>query len=225
MLRTLKFPLIWLLSVILVTTTGSVVALSQTNVENIYSILSRSTEIEKKSGYTIKEIVNDYALRHTAPSVDFQSINFPSGSAVIPESERWKVEPLAEVIHKFIHTNSSERFLIEGHTDTVGKFDENLKLSLARADAVTTLLTHDHLVPAFAITPVGFGYTDLAINTKGPNPRNRRVTLRRITDLMVPFELKQSTTPQNELSLTDTPEQKSQNTYQSKTKDNSQLDL
>ena len=220
MQRIFRLPIVVLISVFFVIIVGSLVANSQSNVENIYTLLSRPTNIDSTRGYSIKEIVNDYALRHMAPSVDLQTINFPSGSAVIPVSEHWKVEPLAEVIHKFVRTNPKERFLIEGHTDTVGEFEENLHLSLARADAVTTLLTHNHLVPPFALTPVGFGYTDLAVNTKGPNPRNRRVTLRRITDLVFPIQQNQPdsnedgtgnvTFPKEEPDGTDaTPENKS----------------
>ena len=217
--------IIWFLTICFTIVSGTLSVNSQTNVENIYTLLSRPTYIESANGFTIKEIVNDYALRHMAPSVDFQSINFPSGSAVIPITERWKVEPLAEVIHQFVRTNPKERFIIEGHTDTVGNFEENLHLSLARADAVSTLLTHDHLVPTFAITPVGFGYTDLAVNTKGPNPRNRRVTLRRITDLVFPIQSNQTDSPVEESVSPSQPKVKPGESGQAEQRNKSILDL
>ena len=200
--------LIWLSTLFIATNTLNLVANSQTNTNEIYRILSQPTIVDSQSGYSVNDIVNDYGLRHLAPSVDFQSIKFPTGSAVIPFSERWKVEPLADVIHQFVRANPKERFLIEGHTDTVGRFEDNLHLSLARADAVTSILTHDYLVPTFAVTPVGFGYTDLAANTSGPDPRNRRVTLRRVTDLMFPENQNNTNTLQQE-NPSQTPQQES----------------
>ncbi len=223
--KPLKLRVIWFLTIFFTVVSGNLNVNSQTKVENIYTLLSRPTYIESTRGFTIKEIVNDYALRHMAPSVDLQFINFPSGSAVIPEKERWKVEPLAEVIHQFVRTNPKERFIIEGHTDTVGNFEENLQLSLARADSVSTLLTHDHLVPTFAITPVGFGYTDLAFNTKGPDPRNRRVTLRRITDLVFPIQTNQTDTSIDELNSPPQPKVKPEDRDEPERGNKSLLDL
>ena len=194
---TLNNFLIWLSCLFIATTTLTLVANSQTNVDDLYGVLSRPTYLDTRHGYSINEIIHNHDLRHLAPSVDFQTINFRSGSAIIPITERWKVQPLADVIHQFVRANPQERFLIEGHTDAIGRFDDNLHLSELRADSVTAILTYDFLVPDFAIFSVGFGSDDLVVNTREPDPRNRRVTLRRITDLMHPIQQDYSRTPKH----------------------------
>ena len=197
MVTQLKFSIISLITGLFATVLISLVATAQTNVDDLYGVLSRPIYLDTRQGYTIDEIIHDHELRHLAPSVDFQTINFRSGSAIIPINERWKVQPLADVIHRFVRANPQERFLIEGHTDAVGNFNDNLHLSELRADAVTALLTYDFLVPDFAVVSVGFGFDDLIVNTQGSNPRNRRVTLRRITDLIYPIQRQSTRTPKH----------------------------
>lgn len=136
--------------------------------------------------YSMDEVIQNRALRHSAPSFDVRTINFAFGSAVIPLSERWKVEPLARVIHRFVRRNPGERFLLEGHTDAVGTRFANRELSQARADALKATLMHYFRVPPFAITAVGYGSSDPIVNVPGPEVRNRRVTLRRVTGLVNP---------------------------------------
>ena len=194
---TLNAFLTCLSTLFLTITTLTLVANAQSNVDDLYGVLSRPTYLDTQYGYSIDEIIHNHDLRHLAPSINFQAINFRSGSAIIPITERWKVQPLADVIHQFIRANPQERFLIEGHTDAVGRFDDNLHLSQLRADAVTALLTHDFIVPDFAIISVGFGSDDLAVNSRGSDPRNRRVTLRRITDLIHPILQSSTRTPKH----------------------------
>ncbi len=197
MVTKLKIPIITLTITLFTTMLTSLVATAQTNVDDLYGVLSRPTYLDSYRGYSIHEIIQNHGLRHLAPSVDFQTINFQTGSAIIPINERWKVQPLADVIHRFIRANPQERFLIEGHTDAVGNISDNLHLSELRADSVTALLTFDFLVPKFAVIPVGFGFDDLVVNTQGPDSRNRRVTLRRITDLIHPIQRQSTRTPKH----------------------------
>jgi outer membrane protein OmpA-like peptidoglycan-associated protein len=70
--------------------------------------------------------------------------------------------------------------VIEGHTDSVGKDDYNLKLSQARADAVRKYLL-DKGVAAARLESRGFGETQpVADNTTAEGrAQNRRVVLRR----------------------------------------------
>ncbi|MEP3275376.1 MAG: OmpA family protein [Stappiaceae bacterium] len=157
----------------------------------IYRSLQRPPNAVTPDGYgvySMDEVIQDRSLRHSAPSFDVRTINFAFGSAVIPLSERWKVEPLARVIHRFVRRNPGERFLLEGHTDSVGTPFANRELSQARADSLKATLMHYFRVPPFAVTAVGYGASEPVVNVSGPEVKNRRVTLRRVTGLVTPGE-------------------------------------
>ena len=122
-----KLLFITLTTILLASVSLTIVATAQSNVNDLYGVLSRPTYLDSQNGYTIDEIIHNHELRHRAPSVDFQTINFRTGLATIPINERWKVQPLADVIHNFVRNNPQERFLVEGHTDAVGTLQANLK--------------------------------------------------------------------------------------------------
>lgn len=69
------------------------------------------------------------------------------------------------------------RFVVEGHTDSDGDEDYNLKLSQRRAKAVVELLTERYGVPAAMLEAVGKGeYEPVASNeTDEGKQQNRRV--------------------------------------------------
>ncbi len=123
------------------------------------------------------------SLRHIAPSIDIQSINFAFGSARIPAPEHWKVEQIAQALHAILGRNQDEFFLIEGHTDAVGSYQSNMQLSRRRAAALRRILVQYFGVPRYALDTVGYGEEDLLVPTPYADWRNRRVTLRRITDV------------------------------------------
>ena len=75
-------------------------------------------------------------------------------------------------------------FLIEGHTDAVGEDIDNLSLSDRRAEAVAQVLSEEFNVPAENLTTQGYGEQHLKVPTLGPERRNRRVSLIRITPLL-----------------------------------------
>lgn len=81
------------------------------------------------------------------------NIVFETGKDVIkPESE-----PTLKELKAFMDQNANyTRFRIEGHTDNVGKSEDNLKLAQDRALAVVKWLA-DHGVPKERCLAVGFG--------------------------------------------------------------------
>jgi outer membrane protein OmpA-like peptidoglycan-associated protein len=81
------------------------------------------------------------------------NIVFETGQAIIrPESE-----PTLQELKLFMDKNPSyTRIRIEGHTDNVGKSEDNLQLSEARALAVVQWLA-DHGIPRERCLAVGFG--------------------------------------------------------------------
>lgn len=65
-------------------------------------------------------------------------------------------------------------FVVEGHTDTVGSDEANLKLSKRRAETVTQALV-ERGVAAVRLTPAGFGELRPIPGIAGTDGRNRRV--------------------------------------------------
>ena len=123
-------------------------------------------------------------IRIEAPSIDIQTINFEFGSASIPRSEYWKVEEIAIALRRFLRRNRDEFFVIEGHTDAVGSRYSNQILSERRAASLKRVLLRSFGIPSYALETVGFGEDELLVRTPYADWRNRRVTLRRVTDFL-----------------------------------------
>ncbi|NOX98796.1 MAG: OmpA family protein [Verrucomicrobia bacterium] len=79
-----------------------------------------------------------------------------------------------------IQTNPGSRFIIEGHTDTIGGDDANVQLSMRRAGAVRDWLIHTLKIDGANIQAVGYGKTRPLINPNGSaddQALNRRVEI------------------------------------------------
>jgi len=135
---------------------------------------------------SVRELTRRRDLRRAAPSVDIQSINFAFGSARIPRGEIWKIDEIASAMRQLLRRRGRELFLIEGHTDAVGSNEANLQLSQARARSVASELARSG-VRRDALETIGYGEEDLLVPTQRADWRNRRVTLRRVTDLVIGY--------------------------------------
>jgi outer membrane protein OmpA-like peptidoglycan-associated protein len=134
--------------------------------------------------YSLDEIRYSPSVRQLMPSIDLDTINFETGSWEIPPDQAAKLQAIADGLNRAITRNPREVFLIEGHTDAVGSDVDNLSLSDRRAESAAELLTQQFQVPAENLTSQGYGKQFLKIPTDGPERRNRRVTIRRITPLL-----------------------------------------
>jgi outer membrane protein OmpA-like peptidoglycan-associated protein len=134
--------------------------------------------------YSLDEIRYSPNVRQLMPSIDLDTINFETGSWDIPPDQAAKLQVIADGLNRAISRNPREVFLIEGHTDAVGSDIDNLSLSDRRAESAAELLTQQFQVPAENLTSQGYGEQYLKIPTDGPERRNRRVTIRRITPLL-----------------------------------------
>ena len=134
--------------------------------------------------YSLDEIRYSAGVRQRMPSIDLDSINFETGSWEIPPDQAAKLQGIADGLNRAISANPRAVFLIEGHTDAVGSDVDNLSLSDRRAESAAQLLTQQFQVPAENLTSQGYGKQYLKIPTDGPERRNRRVTIRRITPLL-----------------------------------------
>ena len=83
--------------------------------------------------------------------------------------------------------NPDEEFLLEGHTDAVGTRAANQSLSQARAGQLKRDLVRYFGVPGYNLDTVGYGEDYLLVPTQNENWRNRRVTIRRVTDVISPY--------------------------------------
>jgi outer membrane protein OmpA-like peptidoglycan-associated protein len=117
-------------------------------------------------------------------SVNIDTIHFEFGSWDIGADQASRLESVAAVIKEMVMENPREVFLIEGHTDAVGSDIDNISLSDRRAEAVANVLSQQFGVPTENIVTRGYGKQFLLIPTSGPEWRNRRVVVRRITPLL-----------------------------------------
>ncbi|MEW6263102.1 MAG: OmpA family protein [Thermodesulfobacteriota bacterium] len=101
-------------------------------------------------------------------------IFFLSDSAEMTADSKKEFYKIVEAIKARKHTAIS----VIGHTDTTGSDEVNMKLSLARADAVIKIL-QDQGIPQTFITRQYFGKNDLLVPTADqvPEAKNRRVEI------------------------------------------------
>lgn len=91
-----------------------------------------------------------------------------------PESD----PALAEIV-KMLKADANLKVYVVGHTDNVGQFAHNVKLSKDRASSVVTALVSKHGIAAARLTPFGSGpTTPVAANSNEEGrAKNRRVEL------------------------------------------------
>jgi OOP family OmpA-OmpF porin len=88
-------------------------------------------------------------------------------------------EPSLKEIAKMLQSNANMKLYVVGHTDNVGTFDSNVRLSNSRADAVVKELATKYSIAASRLQPFGAGPTaPVASNqTEEGRAKNRRVEL------------------------------------------------
>jgi len=103
------------------------------------------------------------------------SIYFDTGKSNIKENSATALKNIAE----YLNANPDKKFLIVGHTDNTGDFDANIKLSLARAQAVVNELISKYNIKASQVKAYGDGATaPVATNkTEKGKSKNRRVEI------------------------------------------------
>ena len=80
--------------------------------------------------------------------------------------------------------NPREVFLVEGHTDAVGKASMNLALSDRRAESLALALSEYFDVPPENMVVQGYGERYLKVPTVDNERANRRAAVRIITPLL-----------------------------------------
>ncbi len=88
-------------------------------------------------------------------------------------------EEALTTIAGFLQDNHSQRYLVVGHTDSMGGYDMNLRLSQARAEAVVAELVNVYGINQEQLIPVGVGPAApvMSNSTEEGRARNRRVEI------------------------------------------------
>ncbi|MES3022154.1 MAG: OmpA family protein [Pseudomonadota bacterium] len=116
------------------------------------------------------------AANHGA-KIDLQ-VQFGFDSAQLMGQGKRQLDALAMALQdKALRVSGFE---LAGHTDRVGDADYNIKLSLARANAVRAYLAEVHGVSAARLQTIGYGFARLADPFNPTAASNRRVEVRRI---------------------------------------------
>jgi outer membrane protein OmpA-like peptidoglycan-associated protein len=135
-------------------------------------------------GFSLAQIRSIRAVRALAPAVNLENLTFATGSAAITADQASQLLALGRYMSEAIDRNPREIFLIEGHTDATGSAAFNLALSDRRAETVALALTEYFDVPPQNMVIQGYGEEYLLIPTLENERLNRRVAVRRITDLL-----------------------------------------
>lgn len=135
--------------------------------------------------YSLEEIRYSAPLRDRMPRIDLDTVTFDTGSWELILGELERLAIISKGLNRAIARNPREVFLIEGFTDAVGSDVDNLSLSDRRAESVAVALTQHFGVPAENLVTQGYGEQFLKIPTPGPERANRRVSVQRITPLLV----------------------------------------
>ena len=134
--------------------------------------------------FSLRQVREIPQVRALAATIDAGNVTFDSGSAAIRASEADELADLGALMQDLLAENPAEMFLIEGHTDAVGRAAMNLALSDRRAESVALALSEYFEIPPENMVIQGYGEAELLIDTEANERRNRRVAVRVITPLL-----------------------------------------
>jgi outer membrane protein OmpA-like peptidoglycan-associated protein len=127
--------------------------------------------------FSLRQVREIPQVRALAATIDAGNVTFDSGSAD-------ELADLGSLMQDLLAENPAEMFLIEGHTDAVGRAAMNLALSDRRAESVALALSEYFDIPPENMVIQGYGEAELLIETEANERRNRRVAVRVITPLL-----------------------------------------
>jgi outer membrane protein OmpA-like peptidoglycan-associated protein len=134
--------------------------------------------------FSLRQVREIVEVRELAPQISIEDVTFRTGSAAIERSEAEQLRDIGLFMREMIRENPREVFLIEGYTDAVGSAASNLLLSDRRAESVALALSEYFDVPPENMVVQGYGERFLKIPTLESERQNRRVAVRRITNLI-----------------------------------------
>ena len=156
------------------------------NWKKVYIVITGSYVLQHDGNYyTVDIIETDYKQFITTyeigkfiykeGSVNISSILFETGSAELKKESEQEVEFLAD----FLKSDPKLKIVIGGHTDNVGDFRINQRLSEERANTLKMMLVNKYGVESSKIGTIGYGETKPIAdnNTEKGRALNRRVEI------------------------------------------------
>jgi outer membrane protein OmpA-like peptidoglycan-associated protein len=104
-------------------------------------------------------------------------VQFDFGSADLTDTSKTEVNDFASVMNR--PEFSTAKFVVEGHTDSIGGRESNRELSLRRAQSVVDYLVN-HGVDATRLSAKGLGWDQPRPGLARSDPGNRRVECVRV---------------------------------------------
>lgn len=156
---------------------GAVVGL-MLSVSSLAGDVVKADQLYTKLTTIPKSVVGaDGQIKAVDPSVDLQ-IPFDFNKSELKLEGKLQLDQLAIAFSRAGLENA--RFEIGGHTDMVGSYDVNMKLSTSRAYAVRDYLNARHGISLSRMDAQGYGYTHLADEKDPKSASNRRVEIKHL---------------------------------------------
>jgi outer membrane protein OmpA-like peptidoglycan-associated protein len=137
-------------------------------------LAKREADISSRQAESLRRQLENLQLRETESGVvvTLGDVLFESGQTDLVTEAATSVEEVVDLLQ----TEPDKKIRIEGHTDSTGSSETNLRLSQQRADAVLSALVRLG-VDASRITSVGMGedFPIASNDTEDGRSRNRRV--------------------------------------------------
>ena len=119
-------------------------------------------------------------LTNEGIKITFLNIQFMPDSAVLHESERWKIQETANVLRRIPNV----RVQVSGHTALAGSAESMLRVSRERAENIASFLVVLGSVKSENITTMGYGATRPIASNATPEgmAANRRIEIMILED-------------------------------------------
>ena len=138
----------------------------------VYSLVTIKTKAMDKGMVSLENL--DEGLL-TKGHIAVYDIYFDTGKSELKSESADALKTIAE----YLKAHSDKQYLVVGHTDNVGNFEANIKLSTERANAVVKALITKYAVNKELLKPYGVGpASPVASNsTDNGKAKNRRVEI------------------------------------------------
>jgi outer membrane protein OmpA-like peptidoglycan-associated protein len=158
------------------TKTAQGLASLKTDVQSADQRAGQANSAVARAATDIGSLDKKFQNRNQFEVANEKSVNFPVNSTKLGE---YYITVLDEVAASLLQ-NPDAIVVLEGHTDSTGNKDANLRLAERRIDAVKRYLAINKHVPAYKIHDVSFGQDSpiAANNTRDGRQKNRAVNMK-----------------------------------------------